>query len=167
MKKDDHISGDIPFVMAGRTNTGVANYISNPVSSFPANSITMDIFGNTFYRGYSFGAGDDTGVYWNDKRNFSPKVMLFFVAAMQKAVEGKFTYGNKLRSSQSLDFKMRLPIKDGAIDFDFIENFIAELEADRIKEMEAYLEASGLKDCKLTPEEESALGGGHLCVQDV
>ncbi len=146
--------------MAGRTNTGVANYISNPISSFPENSITMDIFGNTFYRGYSFGAGDDTGVYWNDKKEYSSRIMLFFVAAMQRAVEGKFSYGNKLRSSQSLDFRMRLPMKNGAIDFDFMERFIAELEAERIKELEAYLEAAGLKDYKLTPEEESTLGGG-------
>ena len=48
LKKDDQVSGNIPFVMAGITNTGVVNYISNPVSSFPQNSITIDIFGNTF-----------------------------------------------------------------------------------------------------------------------
>lgn len=49
--------------MAGRTNTGVANYISNPIVMFPKNSIKIDIFGNTFYREYEFSAGDDTGVY--------------------------------------------------------------------------------------------------------
>ena len=63
LKKEDQIAGNIPFVMAGTTNTGVVNYISNPVASFPKNSITIDIFGNTFYRNYDFGAGDDTGVY--------------------------------------------------------------------------------------------------------
>lgn len=52
--------------MSGTTNAGVVNYISNPVASFPRNAITIDIFGNTFYRDYAFGAGDDTGVYWND-----------------------------------------------------------------------------------------------------
>ena len=50
LKKDDQILGNIPFVMAGTTNTGVVNYISNPVASFPENSITVDIFGNVFYR---------------------------------------------------------------------------------------------------------------------
>ena len=70
LKKDDQLPGNIPFVMAGTTNTGVVNYISNPVSKFPKNSITIDIFGNVFYRDYDFGAGDDTGVYWNDKVAF-------------------------------------------------------------------------------------------------
>jgi hypothetical protein len=109
LKKDDQLSGDIPFVMAGVTNTGVVNYISNPVASFPKNSITVDIFGNTFYRNYYFGAGDDTGIYWNNEQEYSQEVMLFFTTAMEKSIAGKFDYGNKLRSSKSLDFKMKLP----------------------------------------------------------
>ena len=97
MKKDDQLPGSIPFVMAGVTNTGVVNYVSNPVASFPANSITVDIFGNTFYRNYAFGAGDDTGVYWNDSISYSKRAMMFFAATMQKALTGKFSYGKKLR----------------------------------------------------------------------
>lgn len=77
LKKDDQILGTIPFVMAGVTNNGVANYISNPVASFPKNSITIDIFGNSFYRDYAFGAGDDTGVYWNDNIQYSKKQCCF------------------------------------------------------------------------------------------
>jgi len=41
--------------------------------------------------------------------------------------------------------------------FDFMESFIAELEAERIGELEAYLLATGLKDYTLTIEEEQAL----------
>lgn len=143
--------------MAGVTNTGVVNYISNPVASFPKNSITVDIFGNTFYRDYDFGAGDDTGVYWNDEKEYSVETMLFFASAMEKSILGKFDYGNKLRSSQSLNFKMKLPTKNGKVDFDFIESFISKLEAERIEELEAYLLATGLKNYTLTTEEQKAL----------
>ncbi|HUN00760.1 MAG TPA: restriction endonuclease subunit S [Halothiobacillus sp.] len=170
LKKDDQIPGDIPFVMAGTTNTGVVNYISNPVAFFPKNSITIDIFGNTFFRDYEFGAGDDTGVYWSDENNYSKKVMLFFSISMGRSIEGKFDYGNKLRSSESLDLKILLPVKHGKIDFDFMERFIAELEAERIAELEAeriaeleaYLAATGLKDYELTVEEQKALDDYHL-----
>ena len=157
MKKEDQIPGSIPFIMAGVTNTGVVNYISNPVAKFPKNSITIDIFGNVFYRDYEFGAGDDTGVYWSDIKKYSRPVMLFFSTMMEKSLRGKFSYGKKLRSSKSLDFYMQLPIKNGDIDFVFIENFIAELEALRIAELEAYFLASGLKNTSLTPEENEAL----------
>ncbi len=143
--------------MAGTTNTGVVNYISNPVARFPRNSITVDIFGNTFYRDYAFGAGDDTGVYWSTNHDYSRNTMLFFTIAMSKSLEGKFDYGNKLRSSQSFNFKMYLPIKKGTIDFDFMEKFIAELEADRIAKLDTYLSAAGLKDYNLTPEEQKSI----------
>lgn len=158
LKKDDQKQGDIPFIMAGTTNTGVVNYISNPVASFPKNSITIDIFGNTFYRDYAFGAGDDTGVYWNDEIEYSPNVMLFFSAAMHRSLLGKYSYGKKLRSSQSKNFTMFLPVTDsGNINFAFMENFIAELEAERIEELSAYLTVSGLDNYELSNEEWNAV----------
>ena len=157
LKKEDQLPGDIPFVMAGITNTGVINYVSNPVASFPKNSITIDIFGNTFYRDYAFGAGDDTGVYWNDRIEYTRNVMLFFAVAMQKSLVGKFSYGKKLRSSQSFNFKMMLPTKNGEIDYDFMESFIAELETQRVAELSAYLKVSGYNNYELSAEELDAL----------
>ena len=71
---------------------------------------------------------------------------------------------------------MRLPVKDGIIDYAFMERFIAELEAERVKELEAehvreleaYLEATGLKDYILTPAEINVLaGGGQTSIQKV
>ena len=138
LKKEDQKEGTIPFVMSGTTNTGVVGYISNPVASFPSNSITVDIFGNTFYRKFDFGAGDDTGVYWNDKENYSKDEMLFFTAAMGKSLFGKFDYGNKLRSSQSFDIKMQLPTKNNKPDYATMETFIKAVEKLVIKDVVLY-----------------------------
>lgn len=56
-----------------------------------------------------------------------------------------------------LESNIQLPTKNNKIDFDFMESFIADLEAERIAELEAYLTATDLKDYTLTPEEEKAL----------
>lgn len=141
LKKEDQKEGTIPFVMSGTTNTGVVGYISNPVASFPSNSITVDIFGNTFYRKFDFGAGDDTGVYWNDKENYSKDEMLFFTAAMGKSLFGKFDYGNKLRSSQSFDIKMQLPTKNNKPDYATMETFIKAVEKLVIKDVVLYADS--------------------------
>lgn len=138
LKKDDQVAGDIPFVMAGITNTGVVNYISNPVASFPKNSITIDIFGNAFYRSYDFGAGDDTGVYWNDKKELSKEMMLFLTKSAEKALEGKFSYGKKLRSSQSLNFKMQLPTSNQQPDYGFMQTLISAVQKLVIKDVVLY-----------------------------
>lgn len=141
LKKEDQKEGTIPFVMSGTTNTGVVGYISNPVASFPSNSITVDIFGNTFYRNFDFGAGDDTGVYWNDKENYSKDEMLFFTAAMGKSLFGKFDYGNKLRSSQSFDIKIQLPTKNNKPDYATMETFINAVEKLVIKDVVLYADS--------------------------
>ena len=138
LKKDDQLPGDIPFVMSGTTNTGVIGYISNPVARFPKNSITIDIFGNSFYRNYDFGAGDDTGVYWNTEKEYSRTCMLFFAAAMGRALRGKYSYGKKLRSSQSIHFKMQLPTKDGKPDYDAMAALISAVQKLVIKDVVLY-----------------------------
>jgi len=138
LKKEDQITGDIPFVMAGTTNTGISKYISNPVASFPKNSITIDIFGNTFYRTYDYGAGDDTGVYWHSEKNYSEKTMLFLTSSMSKLITGKFDFGNKLRSSQSLDFKIQLPIQNNKPNYELMETFINAIQKLVIKEVVLY-----------------------------
>ncbi|WP_345719015.1 restriction endonuclease subunit S [Histophilus somni] len=135
LKKDDQIIGTIPFVMSGITNTGVVGYISNPVALFSKNSITIDIFGNSFYRNYDFGAGDDTGVYWNDEVQYSKETMLYFTAAMEKSLSGKYSYGKKLRSSQSYNFKIQLPTKNNEIDFSYMELLISAVQKLVIKDV--------------------------------
>ncbi len=139
LKKGDQKPGKIPFVMAGTTNTGIVGYISNPIATFPKNSITIDIFGNTFYRNYDFGAGDDTGVYWNDDKNYSSEQMLYFSSCMEKSIRGKFSFGKKLRSSQSFDFRIFLPTTpDDSPDYAFMETFISAVQKLVIKDVVLY-----------------------------
>lgn len=146
LKKEDQRPGKIPFVMSGVANTGVVNYVSNPVASFPQNSITIDIFGNTFYRGYDFGAGDDTGVYWNNEKNYSKNLMMFFATAMSKSVNGKYSYGHKLRSSQSLKFKMMLPSDNGSPNVELMETLISAIKKLVIKDVILYIRKENLAE---------------------
>ncbi len=45
----------------------------------------------------------------------------------------------------------------GKVDFDFMESFVAELEAERVAELSAYLKVSGLNNYELSKEEKQAL----------
>ena len=166
LKKDDQRPGDIPFVMSGVTNTGVVGYISNPVASFPKNSITVDIFGNSFYRDYDFGAGDDTGVYWNSQISYSKLTMLYFTATIGKFLSGKFSYGNKLRSSQSLDFKIKLPVKDGKPDYEWMDTFISAIQKKVIKNVVRYADQK-IQATKDVITEESHPVHSEICAESV
>ena len=103
--------------MSGTTNTGIVGSIGNAVVRFPKNSITIDIFGNVFYRNDEFGASDDVGVYWNNEDNAMDKhAMLYLAASLRKSLSGRFDYGYKLRASKSHNLTCLLPEKDGKPD---------------------------------------------------
>ena len=167
LKKLDQIEGELPFVMAGTTNTGLVKYIGNKdARCFPKNSITVDIFGNAFYRSYEYGAGDDTGAYWNEKNELSKEVMLYYCTAIEVALRGKFSYGKKLRSSQSHNIVINLPMNpDGSLDFAYMEAFIYHVENEYLRDLvtkrdlylKTYLAVAELTDYKLSDDDKKIL----------
>lgn len=93
------------------------------------------------------------------KENFENLITLFGVSVINRSLDGAFSdgYSNYPTLAKLKNLKIQLPTKNSEIDFDFMEHFTAELEAERIAELEAYLAASGLKDYTLTQEEEKVL----------
>ena len=145
------------MVTAGYENTGVADFISNKEQEiFPKETITIDMFANTFFRNYAYSADDNILVLLN-KDNMSANIKIFIVALINKTLSGKFSYGKQYRMGSFNNTKIQLPIKNNKIDFEFMENFIVELEIDCMSKLEAYLEASNLKEYALTSEEKRLL----------
>ena len=86
----------------------------------------------------------------------SIKIREFIVACINKLQILFLDYASNATDNLP-NFKIQLPTKKGKIDFDFMESFIAELEAEHLAELEAYLLATGLKDYALTAEEQQVL----------
>ena len=161
LKVSDRQKGNIPFITAGQFDNGVTAYIDNPTQELFENSITIDMFGNAFYQNTEFKCDDNITVLKNDR--FTQKIYIFIVSALLH-LKYKYSYGKQLRPERLKDDKIKLPIKDENlgddlenIDFKFMEDFITELEAQRITELEAYLIATNLKDYNLTTDEKQAL----------
>lgn len=114
------------------------------------------MFGNSFYRDYEYSA-DDNILVLLDKINIPPKAKLFVVNLINNTLKGKFSYGKQYRMGSFNETKIKFPIKDKKIDFDFMKNFIDLIEIEHIAQLEAYLKASNLKNYILTNEEEQIL----------
>jgi hypothetical protein len=116
--------------------------------SFGQDTATM------FYQENPYFTGDKIKILKSKDKRFNKKNALFFILTMSKAFSsfswGASSFNVKIIESQ----KIQLPTKNGKIDFEFMESFLAELEAERIAELEAYLSASGLKDYTLTAKEQ-------------
>ena len=145
------------MVTAGYENTGVAEFIGNQEQEvFPEDTITIDMFANTFFRNYSYSADDNILVLFN-RKSMSSKAKIFIVSSINKILSNKFSYGGQYRMGSFEKTKIQLPTKNGEIDFAFMENFIAEIESERISKLKNYLNVSGLKDYNLTREEQKVL----------
>ncbi|WP_303994755.1 restriction endonuclease subunit S [Ruminococcus bromii] len=90
---------------------------------------------------------------------FNSAIAFFIISASHAATSnGQYDYGHKFNRKSMRKTVIFLPIcDDGSIDFDFMESFIAELEAERVAELSAYLTVSGLDNYELSSEEENAL----------
>lgn len=81
-----------------------------------------------------------------------------FIATMLSKVITVFSYQNKPGVQIYKDLCISLPVKgDKEIDLTFMESFIAELEAERVAELSAYLKVSGLDNYELSKDEEQAI----------
>lgn len=69
-----------------------------------------------------------------------------------------YDYAHKFNREAMRKTSIFLPEKSkGIIDFEFIDNFVRELERARLRELEAYLEATGLNNYELTSTDKTAL----------
>ena len=92
------------------------------------------------------------------KIEISEKASHFFTAILNKQKTKMLSVLVRNVDQTFKEASVKIPItQDGKINFVFMETFIAELEAQRYAELEAYLSITGLKDTRLSPDEEQAL----------
>lgn len=89
---------------------------------------------------------------------FNKAIASFIISSARMATSNsQYDYGHKFNRAAMKATKIYLPIKNNKIDFGFMESFIAELEAERIAELSAYLTVSGLDNYELSKEEKKAI----------
>ena len=154
----DHINNKGDFVVtAGIANRGVLGKTNVVAKVFPANTITVDMFGNAFYRNYPYKIVTHARVFALLPKEKISDGQGLFIANSLSFLTKCFGYENMCSWRKIKNYRLRLPHKDGRIDFEFMDDFIAELEAQRIAELEAYLLVSGLTDYQLTTAEAEAI----------
>ncbi|WP_459110669.1 restriction endonuclease subunit S [Helicobacter pylori] len=152
-----HINHKGEFVItAGLSNNGVLGQSDIKAKAFESHSITIDMFGCAFYRSFPYKMVTHARVFsLKPKFEINHKIGLF-LSTLFFDYPKKFGYENMCSWAKIKNDKVILPLKPTAntqtlkdIDFNFMEKFIAELEA--------YLKATGLSNTTLSNDEENAL----------
>ncbi|WRC03211.1 restriction endonuclease subunit S [Helicobacter pylori] len=152
-----HINHKGEFVItAGLSNNGVLGQSDIKAKVFESHTITIDMFGCAFYRSFPYKMVTHARVFsLKPKFEINHKIGLF-LSTLFFGYPKKFGYENMCSWVKIKNDKVILPLKPTAntqtledIDFDFMEKFIAELQA--------YLKATGLENTTLSNAEENAL----------
>ena len=153
-----HINDSGEYVItAGLSNNGILGKTNINAKIIDDNTITIDMFGNSFYRKFKYKMVTHARVFsLIPKFDMSEKQGLYIVNSFKYLMFG-FGYENMCSWAKIQNNKIQLPTKDGKIDFEFMDACIRELEEERIRELSAYLTVSGLDNYKLSSEEREAL----------
>lgn len=146
-------NGKIPLVSNSSANNGVMGFSSLPGKN-RGNAITCSdtTLGcdTMFYQEKDF-IGYSHIQYFKPKFTPFNKYIAHFIITMCKlaTTTKKYDYGNKFNREAINNTKIQLPTKNDVPDFDFMEEYI--------KEIEAYLNVTGLNSQELSPEEKDAV----------
>ena len=148
--------GIFPAYSSDSENNGIVGYYKTPEFVCDSNNPVYVVFGDhtrtmSIARN-SFSVLDNVKVLqpYIDSNN----ALLFIFSVWRKSIPN---LGYKRHWSIAKKCILELPVQNGKIDIAFMESFIAELEAERVAELSAYLTASGLDNYELSKDEERAL----------
>ncbi|WP_366775148.1 restriction endonuclease subunit S [uncultured Eubacterium sp.] len=156
--KKIHINGKGEYVItAGLSNNGVLGKSDVNAKIFKKNTITVDMFGNAFYRQFDYKMVTHARVFSLEANYNITERQGLFLANSFCYLSNEFGFDNMCSWEKIKTKPIQLPYKNGKIDFDFMESFVAELEAERVAELSAYLKVSGFDNYELSVEELNAL----------
>lgn len=146
------------FINSGIDQFGIKGKTDRKAKIFNENTITIDFWGNTYYREFKYKMATHNHVFslsGDVIRN--KRVGLYLVSAMS-FMRKLFSYNNMGTWPRIKDLEIKLPITtSGEIDFDNMEAYVNTIEQTRLHDIESYFNATGFEDCTLTAAEEQAL----------
>lgn len=125
------------------------------------------MFGNVNFRDHEYKMVTHARVFSLRPREAINKYQGLYIQSNLNFLKKKFSYNNMCSFEKIKEDVILLPSYNDKLAFDYMESYIRELEQERIRELDAYLRATGLNDYELTPEEEKCIkfmqsGGGKI-----
>ena len=153
-------SGETPYLCASSENNAVSSYIKYDKEHLEKGNCIF-IGGKTFvvtYQSKDFYSNDSHKLALYLKKGTPSKAAFLYMAScVYKSLHRKYSWGNSISKAKIQEDIITLPVSNGKIDFAFMDSFIAELEAERVAELSAYLTVSGLDNYELSGDEVQAL----------
>lgn len=158
--KKEHLDGQgYPVVTAGVDNLGIAGYSSTNAKVLPANTLTVDMFGNCYFRPFEYKMVTHARVFSLSLKDgqLTPETGLY-ICTMFNWLRSKYNYSNMCSYNKIKAETIQLPVKPGTDEVNYTEDDIDwHYMESYIQELDAYLKETGLDDYTLTDDEREVL----------
>lgn len=180
-----HINGKgCYFINSGLDNRGIKGKTDMPAKVFPPNTLTIDFWGNAYYRDFEYKLATHNHVFSLSGPVIRNKQVGLYLECALSKLSAIFSYNNMATWNKLKDVSIELPVIESSdpdheytiddIDYEYMQDriaeleqdYIAELEQDRIAELDTYLKAIGLDDYELTDEDREVLSLSTKCASD-
>ncbi|NLD21051.1 MAG: restriction endonuclease subunit R [Bacteroidales bacterium] len=147
LKNEEILSpnGTVPLISNSSTDNGVMGFSNldakNTGNTLTCSDTTMGAE-TMFYQEKDFIGYSHIQHLIPKFEPFNKSIAKMIISACRVVTSNKYDYGNKFNREAMNKTKIQLPTKDGEIDFDYIEKFMAVIEKDRIQVLEEYLETN-------------------------
>lgn len=151
--------GEIPVYSSESANNGIIGYTKHEPEFIISNENPVYIIFGDHTLSFniatkSFCVMDNVKVLSLNEK-YSIKTILYIISSWKKCIPNK---GYSRHWSFAKEILFDLPLtQSGKLNFEFMENFITELQAEYLEKLKKYLLETGLKDYILTKDEEKAL----------
>lgn len=131
LTKENQTAGDTNFIGATALNNGITNRIGqNAIHEGNTISLTYNgSVGEAFYQPVPFWASDDVNVLYARGFNMTPVIGLFFCTILRHEKQ-MWSYARKWNLEHMSSTSIRVPIKNGHLDEEYIYSYMNALDGD-------------------------------------
>ncbi len=145
-QKDINGKGEF-FINSGVENRGIKGRTDKLARIFPANTITVDFWGNAYYRDFEYKMATHNHVFSLAGDVIRNRLVGMYIVGMLFKLPRLFSYSNMATWNKMKTIEIFLPVTfDGGIDFDYMERYIRAIEklaiADVVKYKDGLIDAT-------------------------
>ena len=158
LKKSD-LTDDGDFVItSGKTNCGVLGRTTRKAKLISANTITVDMFGYVYYRDFPYKMVTHGRVMSLSSDNIVNREVGLYLAGTLSYLSNVFGYNNMATWNKVKSCDIMLPVTSlGQPDFEYMTQYIRQIELEKVRQIDEYLKSVGLDDTTLSGSEAAAL----------
>lgn len=117
------------LVNSGVDNRGIKGRTDRKAKVFPSNTITIDFWGNAYYRDYEYKMATHNHVFSLSGEVIKNRQIGTYLVGMLSRLSDLFSYNNMATWNKLKDSEISLPVSsNGEIDFDYMERYIRAIE---------------------------------------